>query len=30
MATKPLEAQVRPEGRVAIINLEGEIDGFGE
>ena len=30
MATKPLEATVRQEGRAAVISLRGEIDSFGE
>lgn len=30
MATKPLEATVRKEGKAAVISLQGEIDSFGE
>jgi len=30
MATKPLEASVRPEAHTAVISLRGEIDSFGE
>ena len=30
MATKPLEATVRPDGQAAVITLRGEIDSFGE
>ena len=30
MATKPLEANVRQNGTVAVVELRGEIDSFGE
>ncbi len=30
MATKILETTVRPQGKVAVIDLHGEIDSFGE
>jgi anti-sigma B factor antagonist len=30
MATRELEAQVRQQGNIAIIELQGEIDSFGE
>ena len=30
MATKVLETTVRPQGHVAVIDLRGEIDSFGE
>ena len=30
MATKPLEASVRQNGNIAVLELRGEIDSFGE